>query len=310
MKGIIKRPIIFFGTSEFSVPFLESLVKNNWPVKLVVTQPEQPAGRHRELRPPPIKIIAEKLRLKIIQPPSLKNIINPNSKFQIPNSIYIVCAYGKLIPADILQIPKYGAINIHPSLLPKYRGPSPIQTALLNGDKETGATVMLLDEEMDHGPILAREKIEIKPEEIYPELSERLARVGAALLLKTLPDWLANKIKPQPQDHAKATFTKLLTREDGKIDWQKPAQTIFNQWRAFLPWPGVYAEQKSRIKLIKLKLSDLKAESKSNPGQFIKIGQKNLGVICGDKKILLIAELQPEGKKMMTAEEFLNGYPL
>ncbi len=297
-----KLPIIFFGTSEFAVPVLESLVKDGWPVSLVITQPDQPVGRKQILTPPPVKIAAKKLGLKILQPKRLISDFSPPAGGLI-SDLFVVCAYGQFIPTDLLALPKHGAINIHPSLLPKYRGPSPIQFSLLNGDQETGVSLILLDEEMDHGPILAQKKIAIGPDETCPELMSRLAKIGAGLLLKTLPKYLSGQIKPQPQNHRQATFTKILTREDGRIDWSRPARQIYNQWRASQPWPGTFTElriknQELRIKILKMRLSNQSALG----------DKKGLGMVCGDGKILAIDQLQPEGKKTMTAEEFINGY--
>lgn len=309
-----RQKIMFFGTADFAVPILEALIKNGWPIKLVVTQPDQPAGRHQILQPPPVKILAEKLGLKVLQPLRL------NSKFDPPaggrnSKLFIVCAYGQFLPPELLKIPRYGAINIHPSLLPKYRGPSPIQTAILNGDQETGVSLILLDEEMDHGPILTQKATPIGPNETYPELAARLAQLSAEVLMEVLPKWLQDQIEPKPQDHSQATFTKSLTREDGRIDWSRPAREIYNQWRALQPWPGVFTELRTanyelRIKLIKInpslkKTGEIKG-SFSSP--FIKLDKTGLGMVCGDGKILAIDQLQPEGKKVMTAEEFINGY--
>ncbi|MBU2634871.1 methionyl-tRNA formyltransferase, partial [Patescibacteria group bacterium] len=200
----------------------------------------------------------------------------------------IVASYGKIIPKKILEIPKYGCLNVHPSLLPKYRGPSPIQTTILNGDKKTGVTIILMDEKIDHGPIISNSKFEIRNSKLtYGELNVKLAKLGVKLLIETIPKWIRGEIKIKPQDHSKATYTKILKREDGKIDWSKSAQEIERQVRAFNPWPGTFTFIKHKNKTLRIKV--LEAD------------------ISKDNK-LIIKKLQPEGKKAMSFEEFKRGY--
>ncbi|MEA3272416.1 MAG: methionyl-tRNA formyltransferase [Patescibacteria group bacterium] len=212
--------------------------------------------------------------------PSLKalqkkfKVFQPKNITEIPanTDIAVVAAYGHIIPKKILEIPKFGFLNIHPSLLPKYRGPSPIQNAILNGDKETGVSIMLLDKKMDSGPILAQKKVKINENETYETLRNRLAEIGAKLLIKTLLDYVSGKIKPKPQNHKKATYTKLLKREDGKIDWSKPAEEIERMVRAYHPWPGTWTE------------------------------------LNGKRLKIILNRVQLEGKKEMSLDEFLRGY--
>lgn len=206
---------------------------------------------------------------------------------ELKPDLVIVASYGKIIPKKILEIPKYGCLNIHPSLLPKYRGPSPIQTTILNGDKKTGVTIILMDEKIDHGPILSQQEQKIPSLKItYPELSQELAKLGAKLLIQTIPKWIKGEIKPKPQDESKATHTKILKREDGKIDWSKPDREIERQIRAFNPWPGSFTFIKHKNKTLRIKV--LEANLKDNK--------------------LIVKKLQPEGKKPMTFEEFKRGY--
>lgn len=200
--------------------------------------------------------------------------------------LVVVASYGKIIPKKILEIPKYGSLNIHPSLLPKYRGPSPIQTTILNGDKKTGVTIILMDEKIDHGEIISSSKLLISKKITYQELSKELAQLGVKLLIETIPKWISGEIKQKPQDESKATYTKILKREDGKIDWSKPAQEIERQIRAFNPWPGTFTFIKHKDKTLRIKV--LEANVKDNK--------------------LIIKRLQPEGKKAMTFEEFKRGY--
>jgi methionyl-tRNA formyltransferase len=286
--------IIFIGTPEFGAIVLENLVKNNYQPILVVTNPDKPVGRKQTITPPPVKLVAKKNNIPIIQPTLIRN-----SKFEIQNSspdLIIVAAYGQIISKEILDIPKYGCLNIHPSLLPKYRGASPIQTAILNGEQKNGVTIMLMDEKMDHGPILAAQELEITDfapgakictwckKTTYQELHNKSAELGAKLLMETIPNWINGKIKPKPQDETKATYTKILKKEDGKIDWDKPAEEIERQIRAFNPWPGSFTFCKKNDKNIKVKI--LEADVSDNK--------------------LIIKKVQPEGKKPMDYKEFLN----
>jgi len=212
--------------------------------------------------------------------------------------LVVVASYGKIIPREILKIPQYGCLNIHGSLLPKYRGPSPIQTTILNNDKETGVTIILMDEKIDHGPIVANYKLQITNYKItYEELLKELATKGAKLLAKTLPKWINGEIKPEPQDESKATYTKIIKKDDGKINWSKSAAEIERQIRAFNPWPGSFTFWKKNKKIIRVKI--LEAEVSQPTANQPKAGKSNQ---------LIIKKLQPEGKKPMAFEDFKRGY--
>ena len=295
--------VVFFGTPEFSVPVLQALVKNNWAVSLVVTEPDKPFGRKKILTPPPIKKTAEKYNLLVYQP---KKIINLKSSFiNLKPDLIILTAYGKIIPKEILEIPVYGALCLHPSLLPKYRGPSPIQTTILNGDKTTGVTLFKMDEKIDHGPILAeqelkilnpkleiRNKFQIINSQITTEvLSQILSKVSAEVLLKTLPNYLESKIKPKKQNEKKASYTKLIKKEDGHVDKseirnpksEKELKEIERKIRAFYPWPKVWTiVNNKRVIIHKAHLENFK---------------------------LSLDIVQPEGKKPMKYEDYLKGNP-
>lgn len=331
--------IIFFGTPEFAVPALEALVKAGYKIIAVVTQPDKPAGRGLKMEAPPVKVKAMELGLKVLQPETLKSSVAEG--FSLPNGglkasatsaiqvlralqadVGVCVAYGKIIPKKILDIFPKGVLNIHPSLLPKYRGPSPIQTVILNGDVETGVTIMLLDEEMDHGAVLSCSVYPVTQTTRGGELSEALAREGAKLLIKTIPQWLNRAIEPLTQDHATATFTKMLEREDGRIDWQKPAEQIARMVRAYDMWPGTWTTwQGKRIKILKASIeyttpnpsSERRGnESISSPyrGEVRRGGSEanTITVNCNPGAIIL-EQIQPEGKKVMTAENFLRGSP-
>jgi methionyl-tRNA formyltransferase len=285
--------IIFIGTSSFAVPALESLVKKNYNILAVVTSPDKPAGRRQELTSSLVKKTALKYNLPILQPEKISEISQRISKLK-PDLI-VLAAYGQIIPKSILDIPSFGCLNLHPSLLPKYRGPSPIQTAILNGDKTTGLTIIKMDEKIDHGPIIAQTKIEITPDENSQALEQKLAQTGADLLIKMLPDYLNGKIKPKPQDEKEVSYTKIFTRQDGQIDWNQTAQEIERKIRAFYPWPGTWTYlNKKRVKIIKAKA----------------VEKENQTTIKTKKGYLLLEIVQPEGKKPMTGEEYFRGHKL
>lgn len=266
---------VFFGTPEFATIILEKLMKFGYKPQAVFREPKES-----------ISILIEKL-----------NNLKPD--------LAIIAAYGKILPKEILDIPHHGFINVHPSLLPKYRGASPIQAAIFNGDKETGVTIMKIDEEMDHGPVLAISKLPItNPKINYPKLSQELAKLGADLLIKTIPDYISGKLKLVEQDHSKATYTKLIKKEDGKIDWAKSAQDLERMTRAFYPWPSAWTLwNKKLLKIIEAEISE---ENSHKTGD---VFLKNIGlaVKCGEN-ILIIKKLQLEGGKVLMAREFLNGH--
>lgn len=297
-------PIVFFGTPEFAVPILEKLAGSPYRPTLVITQADKPAGRKQELTPPPVKVAAGKLAIPIVQQATRKELIDIlRSDSPV---LFVVVAYGKILPKEVLGIPKYGTLNVHPSLLPKWRGPSPIQYAILNGDAETGVSIMLLDEEMDHGPILEVRRSKIVDRDTTGTLSARLAEISGNLLLETIPRWLAGGITPQKQDHAQATYSKIIAKEDGRIDWQESAREIERMLRAFTPWPGIYTTWNGkRIKILAAYTRDTKEAGES--GKVAQAGNE-IAIETG-KGTLLVTRLQPEGKMPMHADEFLRGYP-
>ncbi|MBU0670552.1 MAG: methionyl-tRNA formyltransferase [Patescibacteria group bacterium] len=272
--------ILFLGTPEFAIPSLKKLLNRDDFLISVITQPSRPVGRKQELETPAVAKFAQAKKINLFQPEKLDPaVIEP-----FDPTICVVVAYGKLIPKEILKIPKFGFINLHPSLLPDLRGPSPIQTALLRGYQETGVSVMQLDEGMDSGPILAQEKIKINEDDNALSLSNICAQKGAELLDTVLDNYLHGKIIPQPQDDDKSTICKLIKREDGEVNLEKDdPQLIFNKFRAFNPWPGIYTiHQGKRFKLNKIHL---------------------------DNEKLVIDKIQPEGKSAMPFAEFKKGHP-
>jgi methionyl-tRNA formyltransferase len=302
--------IIFFGTPEFAAVILEKMIQAGYLPIAVVTAPDKPVGRKQILTPSPVKLIAEKYKILVLQPEKIKNLKSEILNLQ-PNLI-ILAAYGQVVSKEILEIPKYGCLNVHPSLLPKYRGPSPIQATILNGDQETGVTIILMDEKIDHGPIIASSKLKIQNLKLtYEDLSKELARLGAELLIETMPKWLGGEIELIPQDDSRATYTKIIKKEDGKINWQKSAQEIERMIRAYYPWPTAYAKLKTKNEKLKnfkiLQAEVLKFGQQKKPGEVFLIDKK-LAVACG-KDALILKEIQLEGKKKMAASDFLNGHP-
>ena len=294
---------IFFGTRELGAKVLESLLESgNFP-SLVVTSQDKPAGRKQELLASPVKLVAKKHNLPLAQPEKPAELI---LKKEIQEAeFFVVAAYGGILPKELVDLPAKGVLNVHPSLLPKYRGPSPERFTLLNGDKETGVTVMLLDEKIDHGPILAQEEFVI-PEGIHhEELHLKLGEIGGALLARTIPLWLDDKIAPREQDHDRATFTKKVTKEDGKIDWNNEAEYIAGQIRAFDPWPGTYTSwQGKNMKILEGSVDATLSDSA--PGSII-LWSDGFAIVTG-KGILIVEQLQLEGKNPVSAKEFLLGH--
>lgn len=307
----MQNKLVFFGGSSiFAVPALRELAEN-FEIGLVVTNPEKPVGRKQESRRSMVEDRAGKIGLPVINVEKFTDEIIKKIKDLSPD-FFVIVDYGKIIPQKLLDIPPQGAINVHPSELPKYRGASPLQTAILNGEKETAFSIMLIDAKVDHGPILAQKKVEINKNETYGELYKRLSEMYPDFLVETLKKYLSGEIRPIPQDDSKATFTKFLKREDGLIDWNKSAEEIERTVRAYDPWPGTYTEFKNKkIKILKSSVcshpSLCHSREGGNPGDLFKIPDKNLAAKCG-QGTLILERVQPEGKRPMMGEEFIRGY--
>jgi methionyl-tRNA formyltransferase len=245
------------------------------------------------------------MQLKILKPSRVKDGLEFYQQLQsLGAEIFIVVSYGKILPQEIITLPKFKTLNVHFSLLPKYRGASPIQSALLNGDSETGTTIFILDKKIDNGPIIAQEKVAIDNDDNYISLSEKLSFLSAKLLITVLPSYINGSIEQTPQDESRASYTKIITKEDGQIDWQKSARKIYNQFRAFYPWPGIWTKWSIGV----LKITDCSVvdypQTDNLPGTVLEGGL----VICGDKTFLLIKSLQLAGKAETKILDFLNGY--
>ena len=297
--------IIFFGTSKFAVPAFQLLMTMDYRV-VVISGPDSVVGRNKTLTPPPVKIAAEKLGVNVLQPRKLNDPEFIAYCLSLNANIGVVASYGKIIPKAIINLFPLGILNIHPSLLPKYRGPSPIQYALLNGDRETGVTIIKIDDQIDHGAIVKQWTVSIKPQEKYNDLHDKLANVGAELLIKTLPDFVAGKIKPYFQDNAKATFTKMITKDVGRINWNETADQIYNQFRAFHLWPGIWTLWQGQL----LKITDcLPQKTRSGDHLTGSVFRQDTDVLIACKEgALAIYKLQMAGSKNMPVRDFLSGH--
>lgn len=303
--------IVFFGTSNFACPILEKLSQESYNIVAVITKPDQFSGRKKILTPPPLKIAAQKLSLKILQP--LKSKGGQNLKSDLLNlkpDLGIVASYGQIISPEIIVLFPRGLLNIHPSLLPKYRGPSPIQTAVLKGEKETGVTAMQLDEKMDHGPILKSVKYQMSSTEYYSEIEKKLAQLGAKLLLAILPDYLQEKLRPRAQDHTQATFTQKFTLTDGKINWHQPAVNIHRQIRALNPEPGTWTVWNGKkLKIAVASFFTGQPHHQHDPSRIGRVYQeKDLVYVPAQHGHLQLTRVQLEGGRELTIADFIRGH--
>jgi len=306
-----KPKIVFFGTPYFAAVTLKALIDNGYDIREVFTQPDKKIGRKQEVVFSRVKDLAVERKIKVFQPKSLKEIEVIRKIGEIGADLFIVAAYGKILPKEILDIPKFGAINIHGSLLPKYRGASPVQCAILEGEKETGITLMRMNEKMDEGDILLQKKIKIDENDTTETLMKKLAELGAKMTAKFIPDHIQGKIDPISQDHDKATYCKPVRRNDGKVDWEETAEEILRQWRAYFPWPGIFSDLEMRNQLKRLKLSDIEVatdvQTGEKPGKIVKYNQ-DIAVQAGSGLVVL-KKIQLEGKKDMDAADFARGFP-
>jgi methionyl-tRNA formyltransferase len=314
--------IIYMGTPQFAVPALEALIRGAAPgvvlpegyeILTVITRPDKPVGRGKEIIFSPVKRTALAHHIPVWQPGSLKRPENIAVLPAFKADLYIVAAFGQILPQAVLDQPRYGTLNIHASLLPKYRGVSPISEAILQGDTETGVTIMLLDAGVDTGPILLKRSVPIGEDETTGSLTTRLAEVGAQALLETLPLWVQGKITPEPQDEQSASHTRMLSKEDGEISWERPAAVIARAVRAYSPWPGAYTYWHGKlVKIVSAHASPVELDKQLTPGTVSlqkEAGHQVLAIVAG-AGILLVDRLQLEGKKVVSAEEFVRGYPL
>ena len=304
--------IVFCGTPHFAVPTLEALITAGHEIPLVVSQPDRPVGRKQELTPPPVKQTALAAGLVVTQPEKIRN----NQEFRtqlegIRPDVIVVVAYGRIIPPWMLALPRLGCINLHASLLPKYRGAAPIQWAVAMGEKVTGNTTMLIDEGLDTGPMLLQQECAIGPETTAADLFEKLAVDGAPLVLESLARLEAGSVTPQPQDDAEAILAPLLTREDGCMDFAaRTAQELKNRWRGFQPWPGAFTALDGKKLIVHEMALASSTAGNREPGSIVVENDERLVVACAGSTSLDLIEVQLEGKKRMKADEFLRGQQL
>ncbi len=296
------KHLVFFGTQSFGTGILEALLKSgDYSIDAVVTQPDRPIGREQEVVMSPAKQFALHNGLTVLQPENLKNFANDH-KDLAKADVFVVCQYGLIIPQSVLDMPKSDTINVHTSLLPKYRGASPIQTALMNGETETGVTIMLMDAKLDHGPILSQEKTTIDKDDTADTLGQKLLMTAGPLLVTTLRQWLDKKITPTPQDDTLATTCKLLSRDDGKLNFSKTADELYNLYRGTTPWPGIYTTWNGK----RLKLLKISPSATTLPSGEAQIDGTRLFIGCAEGS-LEVHELQLEGKKAQTTPIFIQG---
>lgn len=297
--------ILFFGTSTFAACILKYLINSGYQALGVVTQPDKPKGRGKKIVSPPVKKTAEEAVIPIFQPTSCKDPDFLNSVRSLEPDFLVVAAYGQILPGNLLGIPSQAPINVHASLLPKYRGAAPIQWAIINGEEITGVTTMFMDEGMDTGDILLTDQTRIGKKETAGSLHDRLTEMGGPLLIKTLDEWMEKTIIRQPQDHTKATYAPPLKKKDGHICWEKPAKDIERKIRGMIPWPGAYGTlDGKRIKILEADV--VNQTSSAPPGTIIKADNGGFDVSCASG-ILSIKRLQMEGKKPLLWTEFARG---
>jgi methionyl-tRNA formyltransferase len=302
--------IVFMGTAELAGASLRALLaSNDFQVVTVVTQPDRPKGRDLKPQPSVVKKIAVEADLPVLQPEKARNGEFVSNLAALAPDLIVVAAYGQILPQSILDLPRFGCVNVHASLLPKYRGAAPIQWAILNNERETGVTIMKMSAGLDTGDILTQQATPIAAEETGAELHDRLASLGAQLLVSTLPAYALDGISPKPQDNTIATYARKITKEDGRIDWALSASALRNRIRAFTPWPGAYAELMIRDKprIVKFWRASVEA-MQGRPGDILRADRNGILFACGSDA-LRVEQLQNEGGRKMTAAEFLTGHP-
>lgn len=298
--------VVFMGTPDFSVPILSMLHEEGYDIKAVVTQPDRPVGRKRVLTPPPVKVEALRLGLSIIQPEKLTGSPELEEILQLEPDIIITAAFGQLLPTEILDAPKFGCLNVHASLLPKYRGGAPIHQAIIDGEKETGVTIMYMVEKLDAGDIISQIHVPIEETDHTGSLFTKLSEAGTVLLKETLPKVLAGINERIVQDETKVSFARNITREQEKIDWSKSGTEIYNKIRGLHPWPVAYTAVHGEN--VKIWWGEkIKMDSDATPGTIIRIDTDKIVVKTADETAVAITDLQPAGRKRMPADVFIRG---
>jgi len=300
--------LVFCGTPAFAVPTLKLALRAGYDVPLVVTQPDRPVGRGQSLTAPPIKTTAIEAGIPVMQPEKIKNNAELRAELESirPDAILVV-AYGRIIPKWMLDLPRLGNLNLHASLLPKYRGAAPVQWAIANGEAATGATTMRLDEGLDTGDILLQREMALAPSMTAIDVIPLLAEMGADLMMETLHELDAGSITARKQDESRATLAPILTREDGRMDFSQPAMAIYNRWRGFQPWPGAWTMLNGKkLAVHRMLPTEVGGGQGAHPGELL-TEEGTMFAACGDGSWLELVEVQPEGRRRMTAGEFLRG---
>lgn len=297
--------IVFLGSGAFAIPSFEAVIEAGHDVVALVTQPDREKGRGRALSPPPLKPVAEARGVAVHQPRRVREPAAQDALRALAPDIQVVVAYGQILPRSVIDIAPLGTVNVHGSLLPRYRGAAPIQWAIVNGERETGVTTMLIDEGLDTGPTLLSRATPIGPEETAAELEPRLAALGAAVLVETLEGIGAGTLKPVPQDHARATLAPIIRKEDGRLDWTLPAETLARRVRGFHPWPGTFTTwQGQPLKVLRARPAP---DGPSTPGEIVATDREGLVAGCGGGTRLRLLEVQPESRRPMSAAAFAAG---
>jgi methionyl-tRNA formyltransferase len=301
----VRLRIVFLGSGAFAIPSFEALLDAGHHVLALVSQPDKEKGRGRALAPPPLKPVAEARGIPVLQPHRVRQPEALEELRKLAPDLQVVVAYGQILPRSVIDIPRLGTVNVHGSLLPRFRGAAPIQWAIASGDTQTGVTTMLIDEGLDTGPVLLARSTPIGPEETAADLEARLARLGASVLLETVDGLAAGTLRPRPQDHSQATLARLLEKEDGRIDWKLPAEAIARRVRAFHPWPGAFTRFEGRsLKVLRARATE---GGGGEPGVVARVDGEAIEVGCGDNSRLRLLELQPESRNAMTATAFAAG---
>jgi methionyl-tRNA formyltransferase len=302
------RRIVFMGTPEFGVPVLEELARSRYDVVAVFTRPDRPAGRGRQMAPSPVKRAALEHGFRVIEPSTMRGRESAARLAELRPDVVVVAAFAYLLPPEVLAVPSLGCLNVHPSLLPRHRGPSPVAAALLSGDARTGVSIMLMDEGLDTGPVLAQESLNISETDSTGSLTGALSEMGARLLRSTLGKWLEGDVVPRPQDESLATCSELIRAEDARLDWSLPAVELWRRVRAYYPWPGCYTMWEGR----RLKIHScqpLQEREMGGVGRVVEMPVTSvlrIGVVTGEG-VLGLGEVQLEGKRQVSAEEFVRG---
>ena len=303
--------VLFMGTAELSCDSLRALIASpHSQVIAVVTQPDRPKGRELKLQPSPVKALALQASLPVLQPERARDEAFLGALREVRPDLIAVAAYGQILPQSILDLPRYGCLNVHTSLLPRYRGAAPIQWAILNGEAETGVTIMKMDVGLDTGDILTQAPTPINPDDNSETLHDRLARMGAVLLVRTIPDYVAGKLNPRPQPAEGATYAPKIKKQDGHLDWNLPALTLWNRVRGLMPWPGAFSHLPGQPQPHLLKIWQAEVVDRSGPpGEVLQADKAGVVVACGHDALRILI-LQREGGRRLPAQDFLAGHPL